>query len=71
MGAETMSGAFIHGKRARKRFMELALNGARAEVMFVWQLAVINTVTSISKFVKEIEVCKLLEVFILRCRRES
>lgn len=71
MGAEMMKGAVIHGKRARKRFMELALNGAREEVIFVRQLAVMDTITPTSKNSREIEACKLLEVLILRCWRES
>jgi hypothetical protein len=65
MGAEMTNGAVIHGKRARKRFRELALNGARVGVIFV-----INTITSTSEIVKEIKVFKLFELFILRCQRE-
>ena len=38
MGADMMNGAVIHGKRVRNRFIELALNGARKEVIFFRRL---------------------------------
>ena len=42
MGADMMNGAVIHGKRVRNRSIELALNGARKEVIFVGRLAVVH-----------------------------